>query len=129
MAGSAPHLVLLDNGSFYHERAAAVLDQEWALATTCLILELPNPFEDLDPNFIHKRWTTEVNTTRRTNHSARYQVRLGAFLASRGARSLKFDAPNHSLPVRPNFVVPSGEGELFTGPQGFHALTVRAALL
>lgn len=53
------------------------------MATTLLALDLPNPFEDLDPNFIYRRWTMEVNTTRRTDHSARYQVTSGAFLSAK----------------------------------------------
>lgn len=52
---TTPILTLVDNGQFFVEGAQAVLDKEWALATTLLALDLPNPFEDLDPNFIYRR--------------------------------------------------------------------------
>jgi len=50
-----PHLTFADEGSFFFEGAQPALDQEWALASTLLALDLPNPFEDLDPGFIYRR--------------------------------------------------------------------------
>jgi len=65
------------------ELAPSVLDNEWlSLATTSAALT-PEPYEDLDPSFVHTKWGIEVNTTRRSDHSAKYKVSWGPFIASR----------------------------------------------
>lgn len=52
---SVPFFTLVDEGQFLSEGASAVLDKEWASAVFLFALDLPNPFEDLDPNFIYRR--------------------------------------------------------------------------
>jgi heme/copper-type cytochrome/quinol oxidase subunit 2 len=47
---------------------------------------VPAPFEDIDPVFVHRHWTTEVNSTRRTDHGARYRVTWGPFVGARLAQ-------------------------------------------
>jgi hypothetical protein len=52
---ATPLLTLFDSGSFFLEDAQPVLDQEWVSSQPLFALDLPNPFEDLDPNFIYRR--------------------------------------------------------------------------
>lgn len=87
------------------------------MAATLLALDLPNPFEDLDPNFIYRRWTMEVNTTRRTDHSARFQVTAGAFVAA------KLHAAQTQNPKLLSTVWASS-----VGPQGYRAAAPRVLL-
>jgi hypothetical protein len=87
-SASVPRLRLAGGAEFFIEGAPAVLDQEWTFFTHPFALELPTPFEDLDPGFIYRRWAIEVNTTRRADYSVRYQVTSGAFFASKFGRSL-----------------------------------------
>jgi hypothetical protein len=50
----------------------------WSPVWACLT---PAPTEDLDPIFINSVWTPEVNTTRRSDHNARYLVSWSPLLS------------------------------------------------
>lgn len=34
----------------------------------------PEPYEDVDPAFVHQKWSLEVNTTRRSDHNSKHKV-------------------------------------------------------
>jgi hypothetical protein len=54
--------------------SAATLDSDWvALASTPACLT-PEPFEDVDQTFIHQKWTLDLNTTRRSDHTSKYKL-------------------------------------------------------
>jgi hypothetical protein len=50
------------------------LDADWARANTVSAVTLPAVYLDVDPTTAHHRWALEVNTSRRVDHNARYQV-------------------------------------------------------
>lgn len=75
--------VLVGGLSYVKERprfaplTAAVLDNEWVgLAQTPACLT-PEPFEDVDQAFVHQKWTLDLNTTRRSDHTSKYKVLWG----------------------------------------------------
>lgn len=54
-----------------------LLDSEWShFAKTPAILT-PEPAEDIDQNFIHNKWTVEINSTRRSDHTSKFKVTWG----------------------------------------------------
>jgi hypothetical protein len=71
---STPRVRLYTEPLPYAELAPAVLDAEWLSTWAHTAAITPAPYEDVDPLFIHRRWAPEVNTTRRTDHSARFRV-------------------------------------------------------
>jgi hypothetical protein len=66
---------------WYPEIAPAVLDSARVLPAQVPAVLFPSPYADIDPSFIHRRLTFEVNTSRRSDHDARYRVTWGPFLA------------------------------------------------
>lgn len=59
---------------WYRELAPAVLDLERVGGAEVQAVLLPLPNLDLDVNFLFTRWAAEVNTSRRSDHNARYGV-------------------------------------------------------
>lgn len=108
-----PKLSLYDNCYSFFEENPAILDKEWAPYNMYTLLDVPAPFEDLDPIFIHKRWTTDINTTRRTDHSSRYLVSSGPVLSSQKNKKIDYFS---------NFWFS------FIGPKGYKTTTVRDAV-
>lgn len=54
-----------------------LLDSEWShFAKTPAVLT-PEPGEDIDQNFIHNKWTVEVNSTRRSDHTSKFKTIWG----------------------------------------------------
>jgi len=87
------------------ELGRAVLDTEWGSVLPLLAQPLPQPHVDLDPMFLNPRWAGELNTSRRSDHDARFRVTWGPLAA----------------------VVASGQGRWggAVGPQAFASLAVR----
>jgi hypothetical protein len=52
---------------------------------------LPVPYLDLDPAFLLTRWAAEINTTRRSDHDARFKVLWGPLAA--GIAQVGLNAP------------------------------------
>lgn len=66
------------------ELALAVLDTERGGLAGAYVVALPQPNVDLDASFLFTRWAAEVNTSRRSDHDARYQVSWGPLAAAVG---------------------------------------------
>jgi len=56
------------------ELAPAILDSEFGHVAAVPVLVLPTPHLDVDPSFMFYTLTPEVNTSRRSDHDARYKV-------------------------------------------------------
>jgi len=56
------------------ELGLAVLDTERLALLDVPVVVLPAPYLDLDATFLFTRWAAEVNTSRRSDHDARYRV-------------------------------------------------------
>lgn len=65
----------------FPELASLALDVEFGSQVTTPILTLPTPHLDVDPSFIFFNLTPEVNTSRRSDHDARYKVSWGPLAA------------------------------------------------
>jgi len=104
---AAPHLRLYSASRPYAELAPAVLDSEWVSTWPHAAVVTPTPYEDVDPLFVHRRWAPEINTTRRTDHSARFRVTWGPFAATRARSEHLATAPLTSTgPSVPASVAP-----------------------
>ena len=69
-----PELVAVRLTPVLPELALAVLDTERGGLAGAYVVALPQPNVDLDANFLFTRWAAEVNTSRRSDHDARYRV-------------------------------------------------------
>jgi len=59
----------------------SILDSERLTLATAAGLILPMPYLDLDVSFLLTRWAAEVNTSRRSDHDARFRVTWGPLAA------------------------------------------------
>jgi hypothetical protein len=66
----------------FPELAPIALDVEFGSLITTPVLTLPTPHLDVDPSFIFFNLTPEVNTSRRSDHDARYKVSWGPLAAA-----------------------------------------------
>ncbi len=66
----------------FPELANLALDSEFGSLISTPALTLPNPHLDVDPTFIFFNLTPEVNTSRRSDHDARYKVSWGPIVIS-----------------------------------------------
>jgi hypothetical protein len=64
-------------GTMVAPLAPAVLDAERGVLSTTPAAILPTPYLDLDPAFLLTRWAAEINTSRRSDHDARFKVLWG----------------------------------------------------
>ena len=73
----------------FPELSTLALDAEFGSQVVTPILALPTPHLDIDPSFIYFNLTPEINTSRRSDHDARYKVSWGplaaTFTASQGS--------------------------------------------
>ena len=53
---------------------SSVLDKESVSLVKSYLTHLPNPHEEFDINFSYQFWAPEINTTRRSDHSARFKT-------------------------------------------------------
>ena len=53
---------------------SSVLDKESVGLVKSYLTHLPNPHEEFDINFSYQFWAPEINTTRRSDHSARFKT-------------------------------------------------------
>lgn len=65
----------------FSELSAPSLDSEFGSIAPVSAVVLPTPFLDVDPTFIFFNLTPEVNTSRRSDHDARYKVTWGPLAA------------------------------------------------
>ena len=63
------------------ELGRAVLDSERGGVLPLFASVLPLPYVDVDPTFLSLRWTNELNTSRRSDHDARFRVTWGPLAA------------------------------------------------
>lgn len=75
------------------ELALAVLDAERGGLANAYVLALPQPNVDLDTSFLFTRWAAEVNTSRRSDHDARYRVSWGPLAAALSGGSVASSNP------------------------------------
>lgn len=57
--------------------ALALSDAHGGVPSTLYAALTPLTYEELDAGFIHQYWTAEINTTRRSDHNARFRVLWG----------------------------------------------------
>lgn len=89
--------------SVFPELAPIALDAEFGSLVTTPVLTLPTPHLDVDPSFIFFNLTPEINTSRRSDHDARYKVSWGPLAAAIATSENLNDAygavwPNRSGP-------------------------------
>jgi len=82
-----PHLIWLGRHLWHSELAVAVLDAERTPLLPTNVVILPAPYLDLDPAFLLTRWAAEVNTSRRSDHDARFKVLWGPLAAAVGSHT------------------------------------------
>jgi hypothetical protein len=63
------------------EIALPALDSGFACSVYNQVLSLPTPHVDVDPAFMLYSSTPEINTSRRSDHDARYKVSWGPLVA------------------------------------------------
>jgi len=76
-----PRVFALRDRAWFPSLAAPALAGEPLPLAPVGAVVLPAPHVDVDPTFIHRHWTFEANTTRRSDHEARYRVTWGPFVA------------------------------------------------
>jgi hypothetical protein len=59
-----------------------VLDSEFIPLVKNQVVSLPLPHEEFDINYVYQYWTPEINTTRRSDHAARFAVTWNSFFDS-----------------------------------------------
>lgn len=93
---------------WFPELAAPVLDGEWGILARVPAVLTPAPYADLDLGFVHQRWAFEVNTTRRSDHDARYRLTWGPAVSALAQPEAELTATTYGQQ---------------TGPAGLRALT------
>jgi hypothetical protein len=82
LAALQPKLSYIQPKLWQAELALAVLDSERSTLLPTSVVTLPAPYLDLDPAFLFTRWAAEVNTSRRSDHDARFKVLWGPLAAA-----------------------------------------------
>ncbi len=70
----APRVGYMGRNLWFSELGLAALDVERTSLNTVGAVLLPAPHVDVDPTFIFSRWAAEVNTSRRSDHDAKFRV-------------------------------------------------------
>ena len=76
-----PTLKKLQYKPIYAELALPVLDSEFNAIAAIPVVVLPTPHLDVDSSFMFFNLTPEINTSRRSDHDARYKVTWGPIVA------------------------------------------------
>jgi heme/copper-type cytochrome/quinol oxidase subunit 2 len=93
-----PSFKKLSRVALFPELSPSTLDTEFGSAITVPAIVLPTPHLDVDPSFIFFNLTPEVNTSRRSDHDARYKVTWGPIAALNLSLDSDGTAANQAMP-------------------------------